>query len=287
MKYSGHIFLLIVIFLSLLFSQNIFESYTTGQSIYAEEQVKGSGNWDEYKGTNKLEYDASNLDKVYYDNPNQEKDKTEIEKIDEKIKAIKENPLFVDEPLNSLNNNLQDALNDIKADPDNEDLIKDYEKIQKSVNLKKELDHYESVKVVQLKMGKYLSENTNMSSRSHLMNDANDLRYKTTNFVPVYEDSVFLSRTSDISYSKPIIDSPSILAGFCSFDKKNKYKIEKQCSTVDKNVCASTDCCVLLGGLKCIGGDENGPYMRSHYNDINISKKDHYYHKGKCYGNCL
>ena len=68
--------------------------------------------------------------------------------------------------------------------------------------MKKELDHYESVKVVQLKMGKYLSENTNMSSKSHLMNDVNDLRYKTTNFVPVYEDSVFLSRTSDISYSK-------------------------------------------------------------------------------------
>ena len=63
MKYSGHIFLLIIIFLSLLFSQNIFESYTTKKVYILKEQVKGSGNWDEYKGSNKLEYDASNLDR--------------------------------------------------------------------------------------------------------------------------------------------------------------------------------------------------------------------------------
>lgn len=287
MKYFGHIFLLIIILISLAFSQNIFESYTTNESIYAKGQIEQAGQWDEYKGTNELVYDASNLEKIYYENPNDEKDKTEIEKIDEKIKEIKENPLFSDESIYDLNENLEDSLNDLKQDPDNEELLKNYEKIQISLNLKRQLDHYENVKKVQLKMGKYLSENTNMSSKTHLVKNPNDLRYKTTNFIPVYEDSVFLSRTSDISHSKPILDSSNMLAGFCSFDKANKFKIEKQCSTLDKNVCASTDCCVLLGGLKCIGGDASGPNMRSHYNDINIPKKDHYYHKGKCYGNCL
>ena len=106
MKYFGHIFLLIIILISLALSQNIFESYTTNESIYAKEQIEQAGQWDEYKGTNELVYDASNLEKKYYENPNNEKDKTEIEKIDEKIKEIKENPLFTDESIDDLNENL-------------------------------------------------------------------------------------------------------------------------------------------------------------------------------------
>ena len=56
---------------------------------------------------------------------------------------------------------------------------------------------------------------------------------------------------------------------------------------LENNVCASTSCCVLLGGKKCVAGNANGPYMRSHYNDLSLNPKDHYFHQGKCYGNCI
>ena len=111
-------------------------------------------------------------------------------------------------------------------------------------------------------------------------------RHKSSDFMPTYEDSVFLSRLSDLSHSKPIYDSASILAGFCHFHQLDPAATESKCNSLDKNVCASTDCCVLLGGAKCVAGSKKGPYNKSHYSDPQLPKKDHYYFKGKCYGNC-
>lgn len=111
-------------------------------------------------------------------------------------------------------------------------------------------------------------------------------RHKSSDFIPTYEDSVFLSRLSDLSHSKPIYDSASILAGFCHFHQLDPAATESKCNSLDKNVCASTDCCVLLGGAKCVAGSKKGPYNKSHYSDPQLPKKDHYYFKGKCYGNC-
>lgn len=111
-------------------------------------------------------------------------------------------------------------------------------------------------------------------------------RHKSSDFVITYEDSVFLSRLSDLSHSKPIYDSASILAGFCHFHQLDPAATESKCNSLDKNVCASTDCCVLLGGAKCVAGSKKGPYNKSHYSDPQLPKKDHYYFKGKCYGNC-
>ena len=111
-------------------------------------------------------------------------------------------------------------------------------------------------------------------------------RHKSSDFIPTYEDSVFLSRLSDLSHSKPIYDSASILAGFCHFHQLDPAATESKCNSLDKNVCASTDCCVLLGGAKCVAGSKKGPYIKSHYSDPQLPKKDHYYFKGKCYGNC-
>lgn len=111
-------------------------------------------------------------------------------------------------------------------------------------------------------------------------------RHKSSDFIPTYEDSVFLSRLSDLSHSKPIYDSASILAGFCHFHQLDPSATESKCNSLDKNVCASTDCCVLLGGAKCVAGSKKGPYNKSHYSDPQLPKKDHYYFKGKCYGNC-
>ena len=127
---------------------------------------------------------------------------------------------------------------------------------------------------------------TLLSSDSHLIRDPSKLRYKSSNFVPTYEDSVFLSRLSDISHSKPVNDSAELKGGFCDFHKHNPLAIERKCIHLDKDVCGSTSCCVLLGGSKCVSGNENGPFMKSNYNDSTIKNNDHYYRDGKCYGNC-
>jgi hypothetical protein len=43
---------------------------------------------------------------------------------------------------------------------------------------------------------------------------------------------------------------------------------------------------VLLGGSKCVSGNENGPSVKSNYSDILVRNKDSYMYMGKCYGNC-
>ena len=121
-----------------------------------------------------------------------------------------------------------------------------------------------------------------------LFQQANDnyRRYKSSNFIPTYEDSVFLSRMSEISHAKPVTDSSSLLSGFCHFNKMNPYGTEQKCLSIEKDVCASTDCCVLLGGVKCVAGNKNGPLNVANYNNPETKSADHYYFKGKCYGNC-
>lgn len=111
------------------------------------------------------------------------------------------------------------------------------------------------------------------------------LRYGSKNYVPTYEDSVYLSRitgTNGIYFAQ---DSASQKAGFCN--QPFSSDIEKKCKALDPNVCASVSCCVLLGGNKCVAGDEKGPVMKSNYADPFIVNKDVYYYQGKCYGNCV
>jgi hypothetical protein len=64
--------------------------------------------------------------------------------------------------------------------------------------------------------------------------------------------------------------------------------LEEKCNAVAPESCASTSCCVLLGGEKCVSGNENGPYMTANYTDYTLTarNKDFYYYQGKCYGNC-
>lgn len=110
-------------------------------------------------------------------------------------------------------------------------------------------------------------------------------KYQPSNYVPNYEDSVFLSRTTylpTVSYYTPT----DIKKGFCQFYKDNKPKLEENCNQLKPDSCAISSCCVLLGGSKCVSGNENGPYERSNYSDLFVRNKDFYYYKGKCYGNC-
>jgi len=117
-------------------------------------------------------------------------------------------------------------------------------------------------------------------------NEPGYFRFGPSNYVPDYADSVYLSRLTGLSYAMPVTDTGSQLSGFCAFNKSNPGQTEIECNKMDKNTCASTSCCVLLGGSKCMSGNESGPTMKSNFGDVYIKNKDHYYHQGKCYGNC-
>ena len=78
--------------------------------------------------------------------------------------------------------------------------------------------------------------------------------------------------------------------GFCA-STRTMYGVpadalEKKCNALDVNVCASTQCCVLLGTSKCVAGNANGPTNTTGYYDPALVNKDRYYYQGKCYGNC-
>jgi hypothetical protein len=111
-------------------------------------------------------------------------------------------------------------------------------------------------------------------------------KYGSSNYVPNYEDSVYLSRTTRLPQSSPVYNTAGMLGGFCTQFKNNKFSIEEKCGALDLNTCASTSCCTLIGGQKCVGGNENGPTNPASYSDISLKNKDFYYYQGKCYGNC-
>lgn len=123
------------------------------------------------------------------------------------------------------------------------------------------------------------------SQASPLFYTAGFYKYSGINYIPKYEDSVYLSRTTQqptISAYKSTENSK----GFCEMKEAFPMVVEAECSRLNKHVCASTNCCVLIGGQKCVGGSSTGPTLQSHYRDPALSITDHYFHSGKCYGNC-
>ena len=121
-------------------------------------------------------------------------------------------------------------------------------------------------------------------------NNSGYSRYSPTNYVPDYEDSVFLSRFSSYTAKAPIVDYGfglgSDKSGFCKASESNPSETETQCNKLDANTCAATSCCALLGGTKCVAGNESGPINKANYSDISVAERDYYYFQGKCYGNC-
>jgi hypothetical protein len=111
-------------------------------------------------------------------------------------------------------------------------------------------------------------------------------KFGSSNYVPNYEDSVYLSRTTRQSQVAPIYNTTSMLGGFCTQNKNDVALIEEKCGALDLDTCASTSCCTLLGGQKCVAGNENGPRNTANYTDYSLKNKDFYYYQGKCYGNC-
>ncbi len=111
-------------------------------------------------------------------------------------------------------------------------------------------------------------------------------KFGASNYVPNYEDSVYLSRLTRESQLAPVVNTASQLGGFCNANKNSPQTIEEKCGALDLNACASTSCCVLLGGQKCVAGSANGPHFVANYTDYALKNKDFYYYQGKCYGNC-
>jgi hypothetical protein len=111
-------------------------------------------------------------------------------------------------------------------------------------------------------------------------------KFGSSNYVPNYEDSVYLSRTTRQMQASPVYNTASMLGGFCNQNKNDTVTIEAKCGALDLNTCASTSCCTLLGGQKCVAGNKNGPTNAANYSDYSLKNKDFYYYQGKCYGNC-
>lgn len=135
--------------------------------------------------------------------------------------------------------------------------------------------------------GKLVEVNTEAQKTPILYYIPGAYKFGASNYVPNYEDSVFLSRTTRQSQLAPVVNTASQLGGFCSQYEGNIAKLEEKCAAQDLNACASTSCCVLLGGQKCVSGNQNGPKNPANYTDYNLKNRDFYYYQGKCYGNCL
>jgi hypothetical protein len=106
-------------------------------------------------------------------------------------------------------------------------------------------------------------------------------------YSPSKENTHFSSiLTGETEYSQ-VSGTPSQMGGICKNYKNNPDLLEQACNSLDTEVCGATECCVLLGGSKCVSGDKKGPTMRSNYSDVLLKNKDFYYHKGECYGNCV
>jgi len=105
-------------------------------------------------------------------------------------------------------------------------------------------------------------------------------------YVPDYEDSVYLSRTSTFPYVDAVRYNKVTASGICNQYGNDIKKLERACNNLDKNICAATTCCVLIGGSKCAAGNEFGPFNINNYNDQLFVNRDYYYYNGNCYGNC-
>jgi len=108
--------------------------------------------------------------------------------------------------------------------------------------------------------------------------------YNGTGYEPPY--SRLMLTTSAYMQPEEIKNAPYQLGGFCKEDKYLSAEMNKKCNQLPQNICASTECCVLLGGQECVAGNEYGPTAKVIYSDFLLKNKDYYYYQGKCYGNC-
>lgn len=105
-------------------------------------------------------------------------------------------------------------------------------------------------------------------------------------FVPNYEEGIAISSLTGLPLAEPVLNAPYLSGGFCADLAVDPINLELKCNSLYEDICASTNCCVLLGGQKCVSGNEKGPTVQANYSDFTIKNRDFYYYKSKCYGNC-
>lgn len=172
---------------------------------------------------------------------------------------------------------------DSEFDPTNVETVYHDEVVAKKEELNDQLGKYYSFDA----NGQLVrEENTDASFSPVLYYVPGVYKYGSSNYVPNYEDSVYLSRTTRLPQSSPVYNTAGMLGGFCTQHKGNNFAIEEKCQSLDLNTCASTSCCTLIGGQKCVAGNANGPTNPANYSDSTLRNKDFYYYQGKCYGNC-
>jgi hypothetical protein len=121
---------------------------------------------------------------------------------------------------------------------------------------------------------------------SPLYYEPGTVQYGGMGYVPSYEQAAYNNDFKFKDQPTPIVNSFSSNSGFCN-DSSMMGNIETKCNSLSKDVCATTSCCVLVGGEKCVEGGVIGPKRKSIYSDTTIKNRDAYYYQGKCYGNCV
>ena len=129
--------------------------------------------------------------------------------------------------------------------------------------------------------------NLNLVNPPPIYYEPGSYTFGATGYVPDYERSIYLSKTTNMSQVDDITaGAPYLEGGFCTQYANSPQNMEQKCQSLDNQTCASTNCCVLLGGKKCVSGDSQGPKIKANYSDTQILNRDYYYYQGKCFGNC-
>ena len=121
---------------------------------------------------------------------------------------------------------------------------------------------------------------------SPLYNEPGSVKYGGMGYVPSHEQAAYNNDYKFKDKPNPIENASYKNEGFCK-DSATFGHVEEKCNSLSKDICATTSCCVLVGGEKCVQGTENGPKQKKVYSDTSIKNRDVYYYQGKCYGNCV
>ena len=110
--------------------------------------------------------------------------------------------------------------------------------------------------------------------------------YGGAGYQPTDVDIAYFRNYKSTPASLFVVDETENPNGFCDL-KDTLVNMDQKCSEQPLDVCASTNCCVLMGGQKCVYGNEFGPINKTIYSDTSIKNRDVYYYRGKCYGDCI
>jgi len=129
-------------------------------------------------------------------------------------------------------------------------------------------------------------ELSNMPMQPSPLYEPGSVLYGGMGYIPSYEEAAY--NDNFIFKEQPTLIENAFYdnEGFCK-QSDTFGSIEEKCNSLSKDMCASTGCCVLIGGVKCVQGNETGPKRRAIYSDTTIQNRDVYYYQGKCYGNCV